>query len=48
MSGLGSEDSDIDMCLLIKSHVTDSRVDAVLNLELIKDTLKKCGNNYYI
>lgn len=43
MSGLGTEDSDIDMCLLIKSNSNDSRVDAVANLEQIRDTLKNCG-----
>lgn len=43
MSGLGTEDSDIDMCLLIKSNMSDSRIDAVLNLEQIKHTLKNCG-----
>lgn len=43
MSGLGTEDSDIDMCLLIKSNMVDSRTDAVTNLEQIKDALEHCG-----
>lgn len=43
MSGLGTDDSDVDMCLLIKSNMSDSRIDAVLNLEQIKDALKNCG-----
>lgn len=45
MSGLGTEDSDIDMCLLTKSSSNDSRVDAVSNLEQIRDALKNSGKH---
>lgn len=46
MSGLGTEDSDIDMCLLVKPCLADSRIDAVTNLEQIRDILANCGKKY--
>lgn len=43
MSGLGTENSDIDMCLLIRSTSADPRSDAVRYLEMIKTSLQACG-----
>lgn len=43
MCGLATENSDIDMCLLVKPCVADTRTDAVTNLEHIRNILENCG-----
>lgn len=48
MSGLGTEDSDIDMCLLVKPTLPDSRIDAVSNLEQIRDILASSGKLLFV
>lgn len=48
MSSLATEDSDIDMCLLVKPCLPDSRTDAVTNLEQIRDILENSGMYYFV
>lgn len=46
MSGLGTENSDIDMCLLLRTPSSDPRADAVRCLEIIRNSLENCGMSY--
>lgn len=43
MSGLGTETSDIDMCLLVKPCLNDPRSDALGYLTNIQNVLMSCG-----
>lgn len=43
MSGLGTENSDIDMCLLVKPCLHDARSDALSYLQNIQNVLQNCG-----
>lgn len=42
MSGLGTDDSDIDMCLLVKCWSPDQRGQSISYLEQIRDILERC------
>ncbi|KRT78181.1 hypothetical protein AMK59_7689 [Oryctes borbonicus] len=42
MSGLGTENSDIDMCLLVKPCLHDARSDALSYLQNIQNVLQNC------
>ncbi|KAF5280241.1 hypothetical protein FQA39_LY18091 [Lamprigera yunnana] len=42
MSGLGTKNSDLDMCLLLHSCSTDARADAVHYLDVIRSSLLNC------
>lgn len=43
MSGLGTDKSDIDMCLLVKPLLNDARSDALGYLQNIQIVLQDCG-----
>ncbi|KAB0802132.1 hypothetical protein PPYR_04318 [Photinus pyralis] len=42
MSGLATKNSDIDMCLLLRTGATDNRANAVYYLEIIRNSLINC------
>lgn len=42
MSGLATRNSDIDMCLLLKTGSTDTRTNAVYYLDIIRNSLINC------
>ncbi|XP_026674523.1 poly(A) RNA polymerase gld-2 homolog A-like isoform X2 [Ceratina calcarata] len=43
MNGFGSDNSDVDMCLLVRHTEMDQRNEAVGHLEQILKCLKRCG-----
>lgn len=43
MSGFGSNNSDVDMCLLVRHTEMDQRNEAIAHLEQILKCLKRCG-----
>ncbi|KAL0270750.1 UNVERIFIED_CONTAM: hypothetical protein PYX00_008050 [Menopon gallinae] len=43
MSGFGSNDSDVDMCLLVRHTEMEQRKEAILYLGQISKVLKNCG-----
>lgn len=48
MSGLGTEKSDIDMCLLVKPCLDDPRSDALSYLQNIQTVLYNSGKLSFI
>lgn len=43
MNGFGSDNSDVDMCLLVRHTEMDQRNEAIGHLEQILKCLKRCG-----
>lgn len=43
MSGFGSNDSDVDMCLLVRHTEMDQRNEAICHLGQVSKHLKHCG-----
>lgn len=46
MSGFGTNTSDVDMCLLVRSTFVDQRCEAINFLEQIQRALKNCGKEF--
>lgn len=48
MSGLGTDNSDVDMCLLVKPCLNDPRSDALSYLQNIQAIIMNCGDYFAI
>lgn len=46
MNGFGSDNSDVDMCLLVRHTEMDQRNEAVLHLEQMLKCLRRCGESF--
>ena len=47
MNGFGSDNSDVDMCLLVRHTEMDQRNEAVVHLEQMLRCLRHCGESHY-
>jgi len=47
MNGFGSDNSDVDMCLLVRHTEMDQRNEAVVHLEQMLKCLRRCGESCY-
>jgi poly(A) RNA polymerase GLD2 len=47
MNGFGSDNSDVDMCLLVRHTEMDQRNEAVVHLEQMLKCLWRCGESHY-
>ena len=45
MNGFGSDNSDVDMCLLVRHTEMDQRNEAVVHLEQMLKCLRRCGES---
>jgi poly(A) RNA polymerase GLD2 len=45
MNGFGSDNSDVDMCLLVRHTEMDQRNEAVVHLEYVLKHLRRCGES---
>lgn len=46
MNGFGSDNSDVDMCLLVRHTEMDQRNEAIAHLEQILRCLKRSGKTF--
>ena len=48
MNGFGSDNSDVDMCLLVRHTEMDQRNEAVVHLEQMLKCLRHCGESFTV